>query len=173
MHSRAIEQAEIRLDRVRASTETLCLAKSYKELEIAWIDFLSASSTIYSKLEQGAKGFGKSEAWFGRKKNERRTDELLRYNHHARNSEEHGIDEVIKRWDSHQYVAPDGMILGLNVPSGESIADLHFVGTNGERIEAKANTSSLLRLVEVQAIVYLTKEGLIRNATGTGRHFCN
>jgi hypothetical protein len=67
-----------------------------------WVSFPSGrrssgecrSSTIYSKLEQGAKGCGPSDAWFGRKKYDRKTDPLLRYIHHARNADEHGLEAV-------------------------------------------------------------------------------
>lgn len=54
-----------------------------------------AAGTIYTKLEQGAKGHGKSAGWYGRKKKERKDDPLLRYLHYARNSEEHGIERVV------------------------------------------------------------------------------
>ena len=40
---------------------------------------------------KGRRGCGKSQAWFGRKKHERKNDELLRYIHHARNIDDHGI----------------------------------------------------------------------------------
>jgi hypothetical protein len=56
-----------------------------------------AVSSIYSKLEQGAKSSGRSTAWFGRKKKERRSDPLLRYLHFARNSDEHGTEHVTHR----------------------------------------------------------------------------
>lgn len=149
MNPRAIDQAQLRLARLVLAEEALCLAKTYEALESAWVDFLTAASTIYSKLEQGAKGFGPSEAWYGRKKNERRTDELLRYIHHARNSEEHGIDDVTQRWDEHRYLTPNGDVFGINVPHGEAITDLHFVGADGERIEMNGVINPLIKLVEV------------------------
>ena len=72
-------------------------AEYFDDAESAWSDFLLASSGIYSKLEQGAKGYPKSEPWFGIEKNLRKTDPLLRYLHFARNADEHGIERVTDR----------------------------------------------------------------------------
>lgn len=95
MNRLAIEQAKQRLSKAKRAVSALKAATSFDDAEAAWIDFLMASSSIYSKLEQGAKGFNKSEPWFGRKRKERRDDPLLRYLHYARNSEEHGIERTV------------------------------------------------------------------------------
>jgi hypothetical protein len=95
MKSDAVRQATERLLKARQAAADL--AKVHKDMSTfrsAWSDFLIASSAIYSKLEQGAKGTGTSQAWFGRKKHERKTDSLLRYIHHARNADYHGIEDV-------------------------------------------------------------------------------
>lgn len=57
---------------------------------------------MYSKLEQGSKCNGKAAAWFGRAKKARKDDQLLSYMHHARNSEEHGIEDITKRMERGQ-----------------------------------------------------------------------
>jgi hypothetical protein len=69
-------------------------------------DFLIAANRIFSKLEQGSKTNGQSKAWFGRKRHERRTNPLLRYIHHARNADEHGLAKVTDRTAS-------GLALGV------------------------------------------------------------
>lgn len=97
MDARAVEQAKEQLERAEQALETLKAADDYKPAERAWADFILAASTVYSKLEQGAKSDGKSNGWFGRKKKERKDDPLLRYLHFARNGEEHGIDRVVAR----------------------------------------------------------------------------
>lgn len=99
MESRALDQAIVRLVRAEKALTSFESSENYSDAEDAWIDFLVAASTIYSKLEQGAKGDGACEAWFGRKKNERRKDPLLRYLHFARNSAEHGVEPVTNRRD--------------------------------------------------------------------------
>jgi hypothetical protein len=97
MDAQAVEQAKARLQRADKALYALKIAANYDEAEEAWSDFLLAAATIYSKLEQGSKSKGTSAGWFGRKKKERRDDPLLRFLHHARNSDEHGIERVAER----------------------------------------------------------------------------
>ncbi|WP_139043881.1 hypothetical protein [Allomesorhizobium alhagi] len=94
MNTSAVEQARKRLGKARHAVARLKDSSSYEDSEDAWTDFLLACSAIYSKLEQGAKKNGKSLAWFGRKKHERKKDDLLRYVHFARNTDEHGIERI-------------------------------------------------------------------------------
>ncbi len=97
MDAQAVEQAKGRLQRAERALERLKAAANYDEAEESWSDFLLAAATIYSKLEQGSKSKGTSSGWFGRKKKERKDDPLLRFLHHARNSDEHGIERVAER----------------------------------------------------------------------------
>lgn len=97
MNPAAIEQAKSRLLKAEKASFDLKAASSFEEAESAWSDFLLAASGVYSKLEQGAKGYSKSEPWFGVEKRLRKTDPLLRYIHFARNSDEHGIELVTSR----------------------------------------------------------------------------
>lgn len=97
MNPKAIEHAEHRLKKARQALDVMEFSTTFAESEEAWSAFLSAASTVYSKLEQGSKTSGTSQGWFGRKKHERKNDELLCYIHHARNSDEHGIAEITAR----------------------------------------------------------------------------
>jgi len=97
MNPNAIEQAKSRLDKAEKALSALKSAQCFDDAESAWSDFLLAASGVYSKLEQGAKGYPKSEPWFGREKKLRKTDPLLRYIHFARNADEHGIELVTDR----------------------------------------------------------------------------
>lgn len=97
MDKTAIRQAWERLHRAQSAYTSLIRSRSFTEAERAWSSFLTSAAGVYSKLEKGAKGNPRSEPWFGRLKNERRSDELLRYVHHARNSDEHGISEITTR----------------------------------------------------------------------------
>jgi hypothetical protein len=97
MDAQAVEQAKGRFQRADKAFDALRTATNYDEAEDAWSDFLLAASTIYTKLEQGSKAKGSSAGWFGRKKKERKDDPLLSFLHHARNSDEHGIERVAER----------------------------------------------------------------------------
>jgi hypothetical protein len=97
MDLQGVEQAKTKLRKAEKAFDALKAADSYETAEEAWSDFLQAASTIYSKLEQGSKSKGTSAGWYGRKKKERKDDQLLRYLHYARNSDEHGIERVAAR----------------------------------------------------------------------------
>lgn len=97
MNPNAIEQAKARLQKAEKALADLKAAEYFDDAESAWSDFLLAASGIYSKLEQGAKGYPKSEPWFGAEKHLRKTDPLLRYIHFARNVDEHGLERVTEQ----------------------------------------------------------------------------
>jgi hypothetical protein len=81
-----LSRARVALERASNSAQDLTLFAS------AWSDFLLASNNVFSKLKEGSKGYNESERWFAQKISERKVDPLLRYLHHARNSDEHGLE---------------------------------------------------------------------------------
>lgn len=87
----------MRLEKARAALLRLEEAKSLDEAESAWLDILLAGNGIYSKLQHGSEISSKAKAWFGGVKHLRRTDPLLSYMHHARNSDEHGLEDVANK----------------------------------------------------------------------------
>ena len=91
MHPNAIAQAHQRLANANEALSRLEAANTLLTVERAWSEYLIAISAIYSKLEIGSKGNGASDAWFGRKKKQRKDDPLLSYLQQARHAEEHGI----------------------------------------------------------------------------------
>ena len=93
MKQAAIYQVQERLARARDAVRRMMEADpyDYKAFDQSWSEFLQAASGIYNKLEQGAKGCPKSEGWYGRKKHERKKDQLLLYLKEARAADHHGI----------------------------------------------------------------------------------
>jgi hypothetical protein len=118
MDKKAIDASIASLMKAAAAVVVMEAAKTFAELESAWSDFLINAHRVYTKLEQGAKTNGKSKDWFGRKKHERKTDPLMRYMHHARNVDEHGLAEITER-------APSSLALGVGPGSWQ------FDGTIG------------------------------------------
>lgn len=100
MNTDALHKAARKLEKLSKALDAMKAAISPMEIEDAWDDFVLGTGSFYSTLEQGAKGAGQSMGWFGRKKHERKSDPLLRYLHHARNAEEHGIKRITKRVSS-------------------------------------------------------------------------
>jgi hypothetical protein len=129
MHPDAVDQALEKLERARAAVERIVAPSDAPGVvEGAWVDFLLAAHSIYSKLEQGAKrGSGESAAWFARKKSQRKTDPLLRYIHQARNVEEHGIERVTRRASSRVTVEA-GTYIQLR-SDGENWNIEHMIGS--------------------------------------------
>jgi hypothetical protein len=102
IESASIRQSVARLQKARGALTRLEAATTLDDSESAWADLLLSGNAIYSKLEQGSKANGKASAWFGRAKKARKDDPLLSYMHHARNSEEHGIEDITKRMEAGQ-----------------------------------------------------------------------
>ncbi|MDF2368309.1 hypothetical protein [Sneathiella sp.] len=94
MHPKAVEDAKIRFRHAKGFLELMSSDKSFefKNFEEAWIQFLGAINTIFSKLEQGSKINQKSKSWYDGVKHQRRKDPLLSYLRQARNSEEHTLE---------------------------------------------------------------------------------
>lgn len=93
----AVAKAVEHLQLAKAEVENMHLTNGVKSYEIAWSQFLSQVTRVYSKLEQGAKGCKASEPWFGKKRHERRNDPLLSYLQQARNCDEHTIEHITQR----------------------------------------------------------------------------
>jgi hypothetical protein len=96
MDSPAIQQCLKRLEKATLALHRLDQSNDLKETEAAWSDLIMAAGSIYSKLEQASKTSGKLNAWYGRVKHERKTDTLLSYIHHARNTDEHGLEDITR-----------------------------------------------------------------------------
>lgn len=120
----AIEKASDHLEAARQSANALKLDDGFKSFERAWSDFVSQANRVYAKLEQGAKGCRKSEPWFGRCKSDRKKDALLSYLHHARNSDEHGLDYITQR-------AADAMTLGFPATTEATVGFEMMLDENG------------------------------------------
>lgn len=93
MEPKALAAAKVRLERARDAVARLDAATTLADMHSAWSAFLLAAAAVYSKLERGANGKGKCEAWLGKVRHLRKTDPLLSYIHQARNSDEHSIDD--------------------------------------------------------------------------------
>jgi len=86
----------MKLEKAELAVARLEQAQNIKDTETAWSDFLMAAGSIYSKFEQASKRNGVAAAWYGRVKHERKTDTLLSYIHHARNADEHGLEDITR-----------------------------------------------------------------------------
>ena len=156
MNSKAIKQAEQRLRKAEVAFERLCSTDDADLTKDAWSDFLTAAGTIYGKLAEGSRSNGSSQSWFGRMKNERKSDPLLAYIHHARNCDEHGIEEVTGTWVEHKFVTVGQSVLtGIGVPEGGTISDVVGILPDGRRVPIDTIRTRAVRLVPVTDSKYL------------------
>lgn len=94
-NSQSIARLESALGNTAAKLESLKSAKSLDELRIAWSDFLVYHHRFFTALKQVC-GNKQHQSWCQNVLRVRKTDPLLRYIHHARNSDEHGLIEVVR-----------------------------------------------------------------------------
>jgi hypothetical protein len=106
MKAVAIEKASDHVAVAREAVDRLTLENGFKPFEQAWSQIVAELGRAYSKLEQGAKGCPVGDPWFGQMKHFRKSDALMSYLHHARNSEEHCLDYITQQ-------RADGMTLGF------------------------------------------------------------
>lgn len=141
MNPKAIPKVRARLSEARAAIYDI--EKDAPGLPIfqdRWHTFLVKSCSIYSILEQAAKGHNESVAWFGRKKHERKRDPLLSYLHHARNCDQYSVDGSSEKSEStvistNRYSKvvtsnvpgkPPKLVMTVNKPSGFRILPAGF-----------------------------------------------
>lgn len=155
MQKIAVEHAKQRLAKARDAMADFEKASSLDVAKSAWSDFLIAASGVYSKLEQGAKGNGKSEGWYGKVKSKRRKDPLLSYIHHARNADEHGLGEIAKKVPGHWSLKLErGSAVrlsgGLHLGSDSSKTDLKIKTVKGKppTIEVRQPSLALVSVVD-------------------------
>ena len=94
-NSQSIARLESALGNTAAKLESLKSAKSLDELRIAWSDFLVYHHRFFTVLKQVCDN-KRHQSWCQNVLRVRKTDPLLRYIHHARNSDEHGLIEVVR-----------------------------------------------------------------------------
>ncbi|CAM8636332.1 hypothetical protein MCEMSHM24_03155 [Comamonadaceae bacterium] len=133
MDTVAIKQVWERLHKAKAALDAMTSSRTLGQIEVGWSDFLTAASTIFSKLERGSKGHSKTEPWFGRIKNERRTDPLLSYVHHARNADEHGIAPITDKRNGYLAIKGDVHIEHLSIDGRGNIQLGRVTGLNSAR----------------------------------------
>jgi hypothetical protein len=93
--------------------ERLSEASTLEDAEEAWDDYLHCASRVHEKLRAGAQGYSKSWEWFRFKLDERASDELLVYMHHARNNAHHRFEEVTRRLAGQSKFRPKPIAMGV------------------------------------------------------------
>ncbi len=140
MDPRSLEKARSRLRSIDKAIGGIETAHAFNDFTDAWFEFLTAFKSTYTTLQQGSKTSPQSMQWFGAKASERRGDELLQYLYHARNDEEHGLEDVAK-------FVPGRATLEITL-SGKGSVDLSKVEFMGDR--ARLPSGEFAKVVDHQ-----------------------
>jgi hypothetical protein len=134
MNQNAVNAARVQLGRATQSLTELKGSNDFATIETHWAAFLVAMTRVFTKLEQGSKTSYKSNAWWGRRVHEKKTDPLLRYLLHARNADEHTLQQITEFNPGRAHVGQ---------PTAQEIADLHH------QLEHETRPHAVLGLAEV------------------------
>jgi hypothetical protein len=124
--AKGLDHAKRALSKAKAAFERM--SNPDEDTLDAWEDFLQASGRFYAKMKEASKGHPKSWKWFGARLDERESDELLSYIHHARNIDQLGIVEIVSDIQGRLNITPimpfDSDVLEMEViltPDGATI----------------------------------------------------
>jgi hypothetical protein len=118
MKRAAITKAHRRLRQCTGAIEKLKVANGNGAAHDAWSIFLYAANGLYEDLRRGAAKDPITSVWFAAKEQFRIDDQLLNYLHHARNSEEHSIADIVDLEPVHLVVPPGGAVTVQDVARG-------------------------------------------------------
>jgi len=155
MDSPALQKCLERFEKAKAALQRLEKSQDLKETASAWSDLLMAAGSLYSKLQQAAKTTV-AKAWYDRVKDERKSDTLLSYIYHARNADEHGLEDITKianRQASVRFHEPfdPKKLEGVQVTIGtDSTGSPHIRVSDGAPISVEHYKQPTVVLVEIK-----------------------
>ncbi|WP_027991925.1 hypothetical protein [Sinorhizobium meliloti] len=151
MNRFALGKAQRRIERATVRYNKLVSASDHPEIVDLWDEFLHDLQAIFNAVGNAAGTNGKSQAWFARKKQERKNDELLQYLHQARHAAEHGIAPIASRMPGLMTIkTPDGVPLFV-IP--ELILDPDFEKNTNLKV-AHALPQVVLTVVQNKGVLY-------------------
>ncbi|MDN3571820.1 hypothetical protein [Methylobacterium longum] len=131
MDPQALAKARSRLRVASKALSDLESIKNYDDFIDIWYVLLTASKNFYTILEQGSKISAQSRQWYGAKKQERRSDPLLRYMYEARNDDEHGLNLGSED-------VPGSLAIGVNKPGFSSAMSISGTFGPGGNLSVKS-----------------------------------
>ncbi|MCW5959013.1 MAG: hypothetical protein KIS76_02565 [Pyrinomonadaceae bacterium] len=116
------KQAKTELKSAERAISMMKTAKTFDEFEEAWKMYLNSIEKCWIKVERICQHKRNIfEPWQGKYKRLRKKDMLLRYLHHARNADQHTIEETVKhipsRWEA-KFPNGSGYIRSMKIVNG-------------------------------------------------------
>jgi hypothetical protein len=103
---RAFEGAKEKLRVARGKLDEMRAANQITKLARLWEEILTVQQQIFLRLRKAFE-HGPSKAWSDSITNDQRSDAMLQYVMHARNANEHGIDNIIETRHSRLKINPN------------------------------------------------------------------
>ncbi len=112
--------------------ERMTQAEDIEDLEDEWKIYLNAIEKVWVKVERGCQHVrNKFQPWQGAFARERKKDALLKYIKHARNSDQHTLEEVMQKKDASSSMFIEG---------GEGVTHIDsLIIKNGAVVEYRGN----------------------------------
>lgn len=141
--------AKRELKAAETAIERMAKSESIEDLEDEWKSFLNSVEKCWVKTERACQPFrNKFQPWQGKFSKERKKDPVLRYIKHARNSDQHTIQEAMQKTDASSSMYVEGgpgitHIERLTIRDGKLI---EYRGNKPLVIENLPNRVELLRV---------------------------
>ena len=135
-------------DEIRSAKKAIARMKdatTLEDLEDEWRNYLSAIEKIWIKTERSLAQNPKFQPWQGRYKRIRKKDSLLRYLKHARNSDQHTIEDLVEAKPGKHEIRIEGpvAISKLRIEKGQL---LEYEGSKPLQISITPERTELIRV---------------------------
>lgn len=105
MEPKAFSRAKDHLQSAQWQLEGMKKASNLRDLSQAWRGFLTDAQRLFLMLRKATE-VGASKAWSDTLQRTRNQDDLLKYVHHARNADDHGMERVAEEQSGRLGIAP-------------------------------------------------------------------
>lgn len=139
--SKALSKLSERISRCERALNELRQCNSSTAARSAWNDFLVPAHAFYEIMRKAVKDDPKARQWFGGIDKLRKSDEPLAYMHHARNSEEHSLEQTTDARNCLSLGFPPGYSRAYSINS--------FTAENGKVIHCDMTSLDGLPLPEI------------------------
>ena len=147
MNGNGLRHAWERFHKAEAARKHMLASDDFQKLESAWREFLQAANAVFVKLELAAKSDTRAAPWFGQKTHARKQDDLMCYLHHARNSDEHSLQDVTTGRPGQVSIVSEGSIQ-IAWTDGDSVAQVSSLEDKPIKMERGPPRVELLPVVD-------------------------
>lgn len=142
-----LRHAKAELKSAERAISTMKVAKTFEDFEESWKFFLISIEKCWTKIERAFQHKRNTfEPWQGQYKKLRKNDRLLRYIHHARNVDQHTVQEIVEHIPGYNSIAVpvDGEVYIEKLETDGSV--INYIGTKPPIISLRPSRIELCRI---------------------------